>query len=275
MTCSSSANRVKKSEGESSGSARKRKAEQIRKDSPSKWHKPSRSVPPKNAKKMEIRDLDPSDMEMAMSYMYEVQYIKPVQPKCARGEKRKGGMVDRSVHSVRATRKPSYSTEKTSTPLLMITDGRLGHSDVPLDDGDDDFVDTPPRWQRTTFNSNSPSREDQPEPNDVVDEIRKQFFKQLTELQIENRRMSVAIDAMKSEISLLKHDQQNKLNNIVHMQGEIRTDLINIKSNLQFMTESVTALISSSMDEILTKFRDKSGLNIVRDYEPLDKVGDA
>ncbi|CAA2997389.1 Hypothetical predicted protein [Olea europaea subsp. europaea] len=97
--------------------------------------------------------------------------------------------------------------------------------------------------------------------------------------------MSVAIDAMKSEISSLKHDQQieisslkhdqqNKLNNIVHMQGEIRTDLIDIRSNLQFMIESVTALISSSMEEILTKFRDKYGLNIVRDYEPLDKVGD-
>ncbi|CAA2982106.1 sentrin-specific protease 1-like [Olea europaea subsp. europaea] len=87
--------------------------------------------------------------------------------------------------------------------------------------------------------------------------------------------MSVAIDAMKSEILSLKHDQQNKLNNIIHMQGEIHTDLIDIRSNLQFMTESMTALISSSMEEILTKFRDKSGLNIVRDYEPLDKVGDA
>ncbi|CAA3026221.1 Hypothetical predicted protein [Olea europaea subsp. europaea] len=59
------------------------------------------------------------------------------------------------------------------------------------------------------------------------------------------------------------------------MQGEIRIDLIDIRSNLQFMTEFVTALISSSMEEIMTKFRDKSGLNIVRDYEPLDKVGDA
>ncbi|CAA2988481.1 Hypothetical predicted protein [Olea europaea subsp. europaea] len=75
----------------------------------------------------------------------------------------------------------------------------------------------------------------------VVDEVRKQFFRQLTELQIENHRMSVAIDAMKSEISLrkhdqqieislLKHDQQNKLNNIFHGRK-----------------------------------------NIVRDYEPLDK----
>ncbi|CAA2982105.1 Hypothetical predicted protein [Olea europaea subsp. europaea] len=39
--------------------------------------------------KMEIRDLDPSDMEMAMPYMYEVQYIKPVQPERARGEGRR------------------------------------------------------------------------------------------------------------------------------------------------------------------------------------------
>ncbi|CAA3012896.1 Hypothetical predicted protein [Olea europaea subsp. europaea] len=116
---------------------------------------------------MEIRDLDPSDMEMAMSYMYEVQYIKPIQPERAHGEKIKGGMVDRSVHSVGATRKPSCSSEKTSTSLLMIMDGRLGHSDVPFDDGDDNFVDTLPRWQGTTFNADSPSREDQSAPNDV------------------------------------------------------------------------------------------------------------
>ncbi|CAA3026222.1 Hypothetical predicted protein [Olea europaea subsp. europaea] len=98
----------------------------------------------------------------------------------------------------------------------MITDGRLGHSDVPLDDGDDDFVDTPPRWKGTTFNANLPSREDQPSPNDVVDKMRKQFFKQLTKLQTENRRMSVAIDAMKSEISSLKHDQQIEISSLKH-----------------------------------------------------------
>ncbi|CAA2967759.1 Hypothetical predicted protein [Olea europaea subsp. europaea] len=118
---------------------------------------------------MEIRDLDSSDMEMAMPYMYEVQYIKPVQPERSRGEKRKGGMVDRSVHFVGATRKLSYLSEKASTPLLMIINGRFGHFNVPLDDGDDDFVDTPPRWQGTTFHVNSPSREDQLALNDVRD----------------------------------------------------------------------------------------------------------
>ncbi|CAA3022530.1 Hypothetical predicted protein [Olea europaea subsp. europaea] len=317
MTRSSSANRPKKSEGKSSGSADKWKAEQIREDSPSKRHKPSGSVPSKNAKKMEICDLDPSDMEMAMSYMYEVQYIEPGQPERSRGERRKEGMVDRSVHSVRATRKPSYSSVKASTPLLMITDDRLGHSDVPRDDGEDDFVDTPPdgREQRSilirlvtgystfaVFISHRVHTSHVLETGhrtgiwtievftivlplimgthmvQVVDEMRKQFFKQLTKLQTENRRMSVAIDAMKSEISSLKHDQeteisslehdyQNKLNTIVHIQGKIHTDLIDIRSNMQFMIEFVAALISSSMEEFLTKFRDKSGLNIVGDAE--------
>ncbi|CAA2985025.1 Hypothetical predicted protein [Olea europaea subsp. europaea] len=170
---------------------------------------------------MEIPDLDPSNMEMAMSYIYEVQYIKHVQPERARGAKRKGGIWTIDVFTI-------------VLPLIM------GIHVVQ-----------------------------------VVDEVRKQFFKQLTKLQTENCRMSMAIDAMKSEISSLTHNQQNKLNNIVHMQGEIHIDLINIRLNMQFMTESVTALISNSMEEILTKFRDKSGLNIVRDYEPLDKVGDA
>ncbi|CAA3027778.1 Hypothetical predicted protein [Olea europaea subsp. europaea] len=108
MTRSSNANRAKKLEGEPSGSAGKWKAKQIRKDSPSKQQKPSGSVPSKNAKKMEIRDLDPSDMEMAMLYMYEMQYIKPVQPEHSRGEKRKGLWWTDQFIPVGATRKPSY-----------------------------------------------------------------------------------------------------------------------------------------------------------------------
>lgn len=62
------------------------------------------------------------------------------------------------------------------------------------------------------------------------------------------------------------------MNLIVRMQGEICTDLLDIKSNTKFMFEFVTTLISSSMDEILNIFREKSKANIVRNYEPIDEV---
>ncbi|CAA3011441.1 Hypothetical predicted protein [Olea europaea subsp. europaea] len=46
---------------------------------------------------------------------------------------------------------------KQSTPMLLITDGRLGHSDVHIDD--DDFVHPPPSWKGTSIHEDSPSGE--------------------------------------------------------------------------------------------------------------------
>lgn len=58
------------------------------------------------------------------------------------------------------------------------------------------------------------------------------------------------------------------------MEGEIRMDLLDIKSNMRFISKSVTALISSSMGEILNKFREKSKANTVGDFESIDEVID-
>ncbi|CAA3032046.1 Hypothetical predicted protein, partial [Olea europaea subsp. europaea] len=80
---------------------------------------------------------------MAMSYMMEVQYDKPVQLDQSRKEKRKCDNIDRLVHHVKTSVKPSASGMKQFTPMLLITDGRLRHFDVHIDD--DDFVDPPPR----------------------------------------------------------------------------------------------------------------------------------
>ncbi|CAA2979773.1 Hypothetical predicted protein [Olea europaea subsp. europaea] len=46
---------------------------------------------------------------------------------------------------------------KQSIPMLLITDGRLGHSDLPIDD--DNFVDAPPSWKGTSILEDSPSGE--------------------------------------------------------------------------------------------------------------------
>ncbi|CAA3012862.1 Hypothetical predicted protein [Olea europaea subsp. europaea] len=46
---------------------------------------------------------------------------------------------------------------KQSTTMLLITDERLGHSNVHIDD--DDFVDLLPRWQGISFDGELPSEE--------------------------------------------------------------------------------------------------------------------
>jgi hypothetical protein len=62
--------------------------------------------------------------------MSGVPYSKPEQPQV-------GHFKDASHAGTSGTR------------LLMITDGRKGHSS-DFDDDDDDFVDTPPKRQRTS-----------------------------------------------------------------------------------------------------------------------------
>ncbi|CAA2966003.1 Hypothetical predicted protein [Olea europaea subsp. europaea] len=92
-----------------------------------------------------------------MPYMMEVQYEKPVQPDRSCGEKINGGSTDRLAHRTRTNTKPSASRMKQSIPMLLITDGRLGHSDVHIDD--DDFVDPQPRWKGTSVDGDLLSRE--------------------------------------------------------------------------------------------------------------------
>ncbi|CAA3007565.1 Hypothetical predicted protein [Olea europaea subsp. europaea] len=95
--------------------------------------------------------------EKTESTSQEEEYEKPILPDRSHGEKRKGGSIHRSDHRAGTSTKPSNSGIKQSTPLLLITDGRLGHSDLPIDD--DDFVDTPPSWKGTSIYEDSPSGE--------------------------------------------------------------------------------------------------------------------
>ncbi|CAA3010400.1 Hypothetical predicted protein [Olea europaea subsp. europaea] len=248
---------------------------------------------------LEICDMDPPPAKMAMPYMIQVPYEKPVPPDRSHGEKRKGGSIDRSVHRAGTSTKPSNSGMKQSTPMLLITDGRLGHSDLPIDD--DDFVDAPPSWKGTSIHEDSPSGKRKSDDTtiqricrqkismlyfiiisyliiginvmQVVDELRNYFKGQISDLQSENRLLSKQLQAMQSQVSSLKSDQQKKLKLLVRMQGEIRTDMLDIKSHMQRMSDSVTTLISSSMEEIMNKFRDNSGPETVGGSGPTSEVG--
>ncbi|CAA2995615.1 sentrin-specific protease 1-like [Olea europaea subsp. europaea] len=77
---------------------------------------------------------------------------------------------------------------------------------------------------------------------------------------------------MQSLVSSLKSDQQRKLKLLLRMQGEIRTDMLDIKAHMQYMSDSVTTLISSSMEEIMKKFRENAGSEIVVGSGPTCEV---
>ncbi|CAA2974649.1 Probable protein phosphatase 2C 72 [Olea europaea subsp. europaea] len=120
---------------------------------------------------------------MTMPYMIEVLYEKPVPPDWSREEKRKGGSTNRSLHRARTSTNPSDLGMKQSTPMLLIIDGRLGHSDVRINN--DDFVDLSPSWKGTSIRGDSPSKECKSDDTtnskdqsskDVVDEL-KNYFK--------------------------------------------------------------------------------------------------
>ncbi|CAA2994859.1 Hypothetical predicted protein [Olea europaea subsp. europaea] len=111
--------------------------------------------------------------------------------------------------------------------ILMITAGRLGHSsDIEIDiDDDDDFVDPPLRRQLISF----PVRSSMDPPMEP--------------------------DKMKQLLSI-KADSIHMLNIIVRVQENIKTDLLEIKSDLKFLYDSVTAMVTSSMDQIMDMFKE-------------------
>ncbi|CAA2980398.1 Hypothetical predicted protein [Olea europaea subsp. europaea] len=154
MAHSKTENPVKKATNSSDGKG-KRKLEESHNVSPSKRHKSSRLGLKASAKKVDIYDLDTSESKSTMQYMIGAECTKPIQPDLSRRKRRK----ERSVQSNSTSVDPSLPIAKTTTPLLAITNGRVGHSDVHIDD--DDFVETPPRWHSPTFHSNSPIRKGQ------------------------------------------------------------------------------------------------------------------
>ncbi|CAA3006748.1 Hypothetical predicted protein [Olea europaea subsp. europaea] len=91
----------------------------------------------------------------------------------------------------------------------------------------------------------------------AVDELRKRFSIAVSELQSKKQTSISELDDMKSQMSCIKSNQHKKMNLIVHLQGEIHIDLLDIKSTMQVMSDSITIRISSSMDEVLNNVSQK------------------
>ncbi|CAA2975697.1 Hypothetical predicted protein [Olea europaea subsp. europaea] len=74
-------------------------------------------------------------------------------------------------------------------------------------------------------------------------------------------------------MSSLNEEKTNKMDDIVQMQACIKSDLMDIRTNMQFLSEFVSIMISSAMDEILRWSGDMTNERGVGQKEAT-KVGD-
>ncbi|CAA3023707.1 Cytochrome P450 CYP72A219 [Olea europaea subsp. europaea] len=195
-------------------------------------------TPRRRTKNIEVRDITPSKSELTAPYMNGVPYNKPIQPR------RQGDFCSQDLDHEGTS---ATAQSLMSIPyLLMITDGRKGHcSDVEAREPE---TNTPIKLQETRADA---------EP-DVVDQLRKELSAQIFELQSNNIDLTLQLNDVKSQLTSLKGNTNNKIDQIICMPGKIRSDMADIRSSMMFLSDSMTALISSTMDAICQKTMDKS-----------------
>ncbi|CAA2982448.1 sentrin-specific protease 1-like [Olea europaea subsp. europaea] len=227
---------------------------------------------------IEICDLVPTEAKMAMPYMDGMQHNKTIQPEFSRGSRRKESRKRKYVV-------PSHMSEE-SVPLVIDTGVRKAH----IIDDDADFVDPPRRCegishQETPHADEGPSGP-QHSPNEkqhhgIQESAVHKLNVQISELKSQNKVLTVEMDAIKSQMLSLNSDQAKKMSEIILMQGQLKHDMIEIRTNMQFLSESVVAMISSSMDEILRRFNDRKDCPVneyedteaaVEGFEKIDEV---
>ncbi|CAA2954429.1 Hypothetical predicted protein [Olea europaea subsp. europaea] len=153
--------------------------------------------------------------------------------------------------------------------LLMITDGCKWHSSYVEDgddDDDDDFVDTPPKRKKTHSRFQPPTEEHamweyyptEPEEHDIHSSPQPQAP------HADDEPQPTVFQRLKAEL----REQMSEL------QCEIRLDMTEIRSSMTFLSDSVTALISSTIDAIVAKATGKSEGHSVGDAPQQEKVTD-
>ncbi|CAA2954827.1 Hypothetical predicted protein [Olea europaea subsp. europaea] len=136
-------------------------------------------------------------------------------------------------------RKSANPASMSGESVPLVTDIGVGHAHVA--DGDDAFMDPPRRCEVTSHQETSNAAEGPSAPQHSPNEP-----------QYHGTERS---------------DQTKKINEIMKMQEQIKCDMTEIRTNMQFLSESVTAMISSTMDEILRLFNDRKG-------SPVKEFGD-
>ncbi|CAA2939443.1 Hypothetical predicted protein [Olea europaea subsp. europaea] len=135
-------------------------------------------------------------------------------------------------------------------------------------DDDDDFVAPPLKRQEPSAHGKSPvvegptiahhSQEESQSHGAQRDDAFEVLRVQVSELQANNKVLKMEFEDIKSHMSSLNQGKTNKMDDIIQMQACIKSDLMNIQMNMQFLSESVSIMISSAMDEIIRRLGDRT-----------------
>ncbi|CAA2983057.1 sentrin-specific protease 1-like [Olea europaea subsp. europaea] len=178
--------------------------------------------------------------------------------------------------STESRRRTKRRTERTVEDVG--TSGKLVPLVLPLmesnigqahsSDDDDDFVAPPPKRQEPSARGKSPvvegpiaAHHSQEEPQShgaQRDDAFEVLRVQVSELQADNKVLKMELEDIKSHMSSLNEGKTNKIEDIIQMQACIRNDLMDIRTNMQFLSESVSTMISSAMDEIIRRSGDRT-----------------
>ncbi|CAA3000520.1 Hypothetical predicted protein [Olea europaea subsp. europaea] len=201
---------------------------------------------------------------MAIPYMDGIQHNKTIQPEFSWGSRRKESRKGKSVD-------PSHMSDE-SVPLVTDTGVRQAH----IIDDDDNFVNPLRRCEVISHQETPRADEGPSDPQHSPNEEQHHGIQgsavlhdlnvQISKLKSQNKVLTLEMDVIKSQMSSLNSDQKKKISKIILMQGQLKYDMTEIRTNMQFLSESVTAMISSSMDEILKRFNDRKGCP-VNEYE--------
>ncbi|CAA2997957.1 Hypothetical predicted protein [Olea europaea subsp. europaea] len=113
---------------------------------------------------------------------------------------------------------------------------------------------------------------DAPRQEKVFDKLKEELRGQMTEFQCTNKELTMQLKDLKSQLLDLKRDRSSQIDHLIHVQGEIRLDMTEIRSSMTFLSDSVIILISSMMDAIVVKATEKSEVHSVGDAPQQEKV---
>ncbi|CAA3001153.1 Hypothetical predicted protein [Olea europaea subsp. europaea] len=81
---------------------------------------------------------------------------------------------------------------------------------------------------------------------------------QVPELQANNKVLKAKLEDIKSHMSSLNEGKTNKMDDVIQKQACIKSDLLDIRTNMQFIFESVSIMIYSAMDGIIRRSGDRT-----------------
>ncbi|CAA2954673.1 Hypothetical predicted protein [Olea europaea subsp. europaea] len=158
---------------------------------------------------------------------------------------------------------PTSSTESRKRTKRRTESGKSVPSVLPLmdigqahsSDDDDDFAAPPPRQQEPSPHGKSPVVEGPIATHHSQEEAQSHGAQRD---DADNKVLNMELEDIKSHISSLNEGKTNKMDDIIQMQACIKSDLMDIRTNMQFLSESMSTMISSAMDEILRQSGDRT-----------------